>query len=202
MIIRNIGKFAAGIIITIIFFGASVIGAQQETKKYDKVEAYKDDGFALVRLNNKVGLIDKNGKEVVPCIYDMIAGTIIIYKDGYMSGYFSDGLALAQKDNKYGFVDQNGKEVTPFKYVEARPVIEGMAPVQLELSGKWGYINQYGEEIIPFKYAGTSDFENGFASVSLDGKKWIYIDKEGNEYATKKAVQKALNNSKQKKIDR
>jgi hypothetical protein len=161
------------------------------TKKYDRIEAYKYDGFALVILNQKQGLIDKNGEEFIPCKYDKIIGTTIMYTNVALSVFFVDGFVTAMLDNKYGFIDINGKEITPFKYSDARPFTNGMAAV--EYNGKCGFINTNGEEVIPCKYEDSlyNTFEDGICPVTLDGKS-IYIDEQGNEYRTRKEALKAI----------
>ena len=168
----------------------TVFGQDSDTpKKYDKVSAYKEDGFALVQLGSKVGLIDKSGKEVVPCKYDRINGTTIIYNNAYLSVYFVDGFVGVLLDGKWGYVAQDGNEITPMKYDEIRPFCDSMASVVYDR--KRGYIDTSGKEVIPCRYDGAGDFDNGIASVQT-GNKWIYIDKQGNEYATKKAAQKTV----------
>lgn len=53
---------------------------------------------------DKVGFIDKNGTEVVPCIYD----------DAVL--YPQEGLIRVEKDGKFGFIDKNGKQILPIIY--------------------------------------------------------------------------------------
>ena len=38
-------------------------------KKYDYAGGFSE-GLARVKLNDKLGFIDKTGKQVVPCVYD------------------------------------------------------------------------------------------------------------------------------------
>jgi hypothetical protein len=135
-------------------------------KEYD-VKFGFSDGLVWVRLNDKWGLIDETGKEVIPLKYDDII-------------FFSEGLVWVQLNDKWGLIDRTGKEVISLKYdniyIEDFP--EGLAAVKLD--GKWGFIDETGKEIIPVKYDYIGDFSEGFATVKLDGK-WGFIDEIGKE---------------------
>lgn len=50
------------------------------------------------------GLIDKEGKQVVPCEY------------GFISIFFSNGCATVEKNGKYGLINKKGKLLTPLKF--------------------------------------------------------------------------------------
>jgi hypothetical protein len=56
------------------------------------------------------------------------------------------------------------------------------------LDDKWGFIDKTGKEVIPLKYDAMEEFSDGMAKVELDGKT-LYIDRQGNEYATAVAVE-------------
>ncbi len=51
----------------------------------------------MVQLNGKWGFINKEGKEVIPCKYDV-------------AFEFNEGLALVQLNGKFGYIDINGTE--------------------------------------------------------------------------------------------
>ena len=63
-------------------------------KKYDDAGNFSE-GFARVALNDKVGFIDKTGKQVVPCVYD----------DAWD---FSEGLVGVALAGKSAFIDESG----------------------------------------------------------------------------------------------
>lgn len=164
-------------------------------REYSAVFAIKE-GFARVRKNNKMddswGIIDKNGREIVPPKYDGVSD-------------FSEGLAavsrrdkLSQPDeNNYihiesylkGFVDTTGKVVVPLKYNYVRDFKGGLAKVgnydggkneNGERTGKFGFIDKTGKEIVPLIYDEVEDFDNGLARVKKDGK-YGFVDKTGKE---------------------
>ena len=62
-----------------------------------------NNGFARVELNDKWGMIDETGKEVIECKYDWICD-------------FHNGFACVELNDKWGMIDETGKEVIECKY--------------------------------------------------------------------------------------
>lgn len=140
----------------------------------------------FVIKNGYLGYADKEGKEIIPCIYEEIGydclmeelkySTIEDIEDWEYSIYFSEGMMLVKRENKWGYVGRNGKEVIPPAFEEAFDFNEGMAAVKQD--GKWGYINCKGIFLIPAVYEKAEDFCNGRAMVKKNGR-WGVIDKTG-----------------------
>ena len=109
-----------------------------------------EDSFAIVSTstrdsyNRKYGVINRNGDEVLPCIYD------------YMY-VFSNGLINVAIDGKKGVIDDKGNEVIPCIY-EACGSSYSDGLVYAKQNGKYGFINLKGETIIPFKYDDIHDW--------------------------------------------
>ena len=57
-----------------------------------------------VTLDGQKGLFDKNGKVLVPCIYD-----------GF-GDFYDNGKAIVSKDGKCGIIDNTGKLIIPCQY--------------------------------------------------------------------------------------
>ncbi|MDR1718657.1 MAG: WG repeat-containing protein [Dysgonamonadaceae bacterium] len=131
------------------------------------------DGLAAVRLDKKMGYIDKTGKEVIPCKYFMVG-----FSD------FSEGLTeVAYSDKKMGklllgYVDREGNEVIPPQYEDSRPFSNGLARVMLKK--KWGVINKQGEVVVPFIYDVISEFSEHLAAVIKDNKIG-FVNEKGEE---------------------
>jgi len=135
----------------------------------------------------KLGFINKDGKEVIPVIYEW-------------AGPFSEGLACVEKKinndkynitTRFGFINKNGEEIIPFEYGYEGIFSEGLAAIVMPNPwGKrfWGYIDKSNNEIIPFQFNMALPFSNGIAKVevqngpSIKNNKWGYIDKRGTEY--------------------
>ena len=173
-------------------------------KNYDDYPYSFYDGYAVVRKYGRHGFINKNGYEVIPCIYDDAGdfheGLAYVNKNGKW-GYidknnktvvpliyesassFSQGLALVKKNNRYGYIDHAGREVIQCTYESADSFSEGLARVVTK--GKTGYIDISGNLIIPQLYAGGWSFHNGIAIVCKIRKLFVErqggIDKHGSE---------------------
>lgn len=120
----------------------------------------KEDGVAAILQNDKYGLVDLAGKEILSCQYDSLYG-------------FSDGLAAVQISGKYGFIDTAGKEVIPFQYDNAEKFSEGLAAVRS--NGKYGFIDKTGKEVVPFQYDDVRSFQDGLAMVQDQDYKWGFV---------------------------
>lgn len=68
------------------------------------VKEYPDEGELY-------GFVDKDGKEIAPCIYDMCRD-------------FSEGLAVVQKDGVYGFIDKKGNSTFDIQNEDVKRVVQ------------------------------------------------------------------------------
>lgn len=132
---------------------------------YDYATIDAESGLVNVKLNNKYGLISKNGLQVTEIKYDYVAT-------------FSEGLSLVALNKKYGYIDGKGKEVIPLIYDDATLFSEGLARVMQQ--DKCGIIDKTGKVIVPFKYDKIFGFKNGRAGVVLN-LEYGFIDKKGKE---------------------
>lgn len=130
------------------------------------------EGLGVVKdKNNKWGVVDLTGREVVPCQYDDISesfyhdGTLGVVKDGH-------GLLIDGYGRDLGLVkDPAVQEVTPLN--------GGVA--MFKKDGKWGVLNAKGDVVLPPTYdAQKGGFRNGCALVSR-GKLMGFIDATGRE---------------------
>ena len=180
----------------IIFMSVSG-NAQKWAKEYEHVNEIAC-GLSLVEKDGKHGYVDKDGKVIVPIMYDEgmnfvegMAGVMVDHKWGYIDSTgkeivkpqysevysFNEGLAaVSQKDN-WGFIDHNGNIAIPLQYTNARCFSSGLAPV-CNNKNQWGYINKEGKVIIPFQYGYADRFRDGTAKV-MKSSKWVYIDPSG-----------------------
>lgn len=140
-----------------------------------------ENGFAAVQNGEKWGVINTEGKEIVPCTYEMVSS-------------FSDGMACVCKNGKWGYVNENGELAVPCVYEFAKDFSEGLASVRK--NGKEGFINKKGEVAIPFRYEDCGPFKEELAYVEykkghyfigVDGKIKINLPKgfscfEGSAY--------------------
>lgn len=106
----------------------------QRSALYHYIQSFYSD-LAMVKENNHVGYINKEGKEVIPLIYQEGSG-------------FSKGLATVKKEGKWGFINSNGKVIIPFKFLKATNFKNGRAVVSIK-KNTWIYIDQKGKKVSP-----------------------------------------------------
>lgn len=139
--------------------------------KYKYINRIEDSYVFVQNDNNKKGVIDVFGNQIIPFDYSSIgyAGDSI-----FIIG-ISDKLGL---NRQYGFTHANGSIIWEIELEKAYGYKMGLASVKK--NGKWGFIDKRGKLIIPFKYDDSRDFEeDGMAFIQL-GNLWASIDTKGN----------------------
>ena len=174
---------------------------------YDKVEAIEnmdkndnvwyEEGILRVEKNQKYGLIDLNGKELLPCEYESIKalpeiensliiekdkkvgianskGSIIVepnYKEVKNLGKtYKDGYITINAENKYGLVSTTKKQVLENKYDEIE---------QVSLDNY--YIIKEAEVEKLINASGETILDGGFDEITSSTSKGV-IYKKGNLY--------------------
>ena len=97
-------------------------------------DAFKKYPFAVVRVDDARGLIDKTGKEIFPCKYQKI--TPMGNED--FSVVFGFSVVF---DNKMGFFDVSGKQITPFEYTSFAITKDDNSLLGM-YQGRWVKINK------------------------------------------------------------
>lgn len=138
-----------------------IIAAQKEP--FEQVSGFSRDCTARAKIKGKYGVIDKNGKIIIPFQYDSL-GTDQEYWFG-MDYYKSLGVLPAVISGKTGFLDSDGKLIIPAEYESfgflsysdeisshylSPGVRYGILPVKKK--DKWGLISLKNEVILPFEY--------------------------------------------------
>lgn len=103
-----------------------------------------DYGFAKIKQKDKYGLMDKNGKVIIPCQYDDI-----------LTLTEEPNLIAVKKDNQWGFVDKNNSTIIPFVYEQVWHFHNGFAKIRN--NQQYGIIDLTGKIIIPTQYQWLSD---------------------------------------------
>lgn len=138
---------------------------------YDEIYSfssfYEENNFTVVMKDNKYGLINREGVEVHPCIYEEIV--------------FDDyGFMYIKQNGKWGLLNQSAEQITPCKFEEVEFVGFKENRVGVKFNNKWGYVDMYGEQITPFIYDDADNFNDGFAAVKLN-ELWGFVDTSGNQ---------------------
>lgn len=168
-----------------------------------------DESYAIVKnFDNKFGIIDKYGKQLIKIEYDSI-------------GYFKNGFAKIELNKKFGLINKDFKIVLKPKYDDIEEFTHETAVVKykdkygcidkdmnlkikpefdriyleyegmrrLEYKRKWGFANDECDIVAKPNFDFANNFFNGYAKVKL-GDKFGYIDKNG-EYISKEIFDSA-----------
>ena len=104
---------------------------EYDEARYDYVE----DVF-YIKSNNKYGIADADGNELIPPRYDWLG-----------DGFVEDMLAVGIRGKGVGFVNKQGEEIIAPQYEEASDFYKGRSAVCL--NGKYGAINKHGVIVVP-----------------------------------------------------
>ncbi len=131
---------------------------------YEELHVMKNERVGI-RLKNKYGFVDKNGKLRIANRYEGI-------------GSFSEGMAAVKILGKWGFINKNEDIVIQPNYEAAGVFEHGAAPVKK--GGKWGLADATGREVLKCRYDGVNWQPSGRYAISLGGKKGL-ADAAGRE---------------------
>jgi hypothetical protein len=109
------------------------------------------EGFAVVKKENRCGLINRWGTLVLP----------MDYKDICYSG--GNCVQLTTLEGKLGLADTTGAFLLPPVYDKLQLVLGGLG--RIEKDNLTGFVNDQGKVVIPLQYRYASDFVEGHAIV-------------------------------------
>jgi len=138
---------------------------------------WKNSDWLLISKNGKVGAMDRQGKILVPAIFDDIAmvdeDSFKVKKNGKYGIYAFDNLAVGLQ---FDDIDESSEGYSRVRY-----------------QGKWGYLDPY-YSLMLTDYQEVGNFSEGFADVGKDASKtgekqtsnqktlrWGYINSFGKE---------------------
>ena len=148
-------------------------------KEYSKVEAidnfdskqniwYEDD-VLRVEKDGKYGLINFEGKEVLPCDYDEITA---------LKGVTNN--LLVKKDGKIGLVNEKGQTIVNTEYKDIKTLKEGYKNEYIIVNdnNQYGIISTTGTVIIEPKYEDVKYLNNSEMFAIKDAGVWKLINKD------------------------
>jgi len=112
------------------------------------------------------GLLDINGKVLIPCKYDYL-------------NWLNDSLIVLTTGGKatsQALFNKSGHQLTGFVYMVIDKFHEGIAKARV--GDKFGFIYPNGKIAIPITFEYCEVFKNGYALI-LEKGKWGAIDKQG-----------------------
>lgn len=185
-------------------------------KQYEQIEAIQnidsnhqvsyEDNILKVRKDGKYGLINLDGKEILPCEYTNITtlkgvnGELVIEKEG-LKGIAENtgkvviatkyrnilplgentklGYIIEKEENKYGVIDSSDKELVGANYEEIQP-LSSINLFGVKENNKWKLINTAGEVIGEGKYDAIKAISQNQVIVSK-GNNYGVISNTGEE---------------------
>ncbi len=180
-----------------------------EIKDYKLIEVFGfgmkgfKDGFAAVKLDDKWGFLNTEGKLAIPAKYDKVTlfdkgyttakvGEKFVVVDLHAAEFpvdipglvdvndFSELFASFRTEaDKVGFIDGHGNVVIEAKYLAAGDFRGGLAWAK-DATGQVGYINDKAEWVVEAKFEVGKNFdpETGLARIKYNDK-WAYVNKAG-----------------------
>jgi hypothetical protein len=139
-------------------------GIGEKTSSGAFVVSATQEGIAITKLNDKFGIVNAQGVEILSARYEAIHP-------------FQNGYAAIKLHGKWSFINKQGKKITNFQYDWVGNFNEGAAAVQI--NGKWGFINEQGAQISEIEYDMVRSFENGIAMVRK-GDTWLQLTIQGD----------------------
>jgi hypothetical protein len=129
---------------------------------------YFDDGLfyqlgivAVVNKNNKAGLINTKGIEVIPCVYDKGKSPFTNLED-----YFY----LVRQNGRVGLIDTVGRQIVPCRYDNIAVSNSVDSAYDVIKNNKYGLCDFQGNEVISPRYDKPFYFEGEYAIARLKGK--------------------------------
>ena len=134
-------------------------------QNYDSVRDFSG-GYAVVRMNQKSGLIDQTGKEIIPVEYDEVGD----YEDRPLEF----GAIKAVKDGKFGYLDAAGNVTCDFVYANdivrcygALATVKNLDGTTIVLSGLVGELPEHYADVDMSYYGRAFVAENGQDECAL-----------------------------------
>ncbi len=138
------------------------------TKKYDWFGSANHPSLIIVTKNNKYGLVNSNGSEIVPPKYDFLS-------------YFNNDMARFKLNNQWGYIDKSGKEIIPPTFDDAEDFNGELSVVKQ--NGLTGVVNKQNKIVLPTKYSSVTINDNIIRACNFSGDyiHCTFFDKLGKE---------------------
>ena len=139
-----------------------------------------ENDILAVKKDEKYGLIDFRGRELLKCEYDQIQT---------LKG--NEKSILIKKDNQYGLVDNIGMIIIEPEYKEIQSISDKYEDGYIVVTNddKYGVIARNKSVVIEPKYQQIAKIKGNDNYVVKENDKWKIIDKLGNTYLEDKFEQ-------------
>lgn len=132
-----------------------------------------ENNVLKVQKNGKFGLINLDGKEILPCEYDNIT---------VLKGVKNS--LIIKSDNKIGMADSNGKVVVPTEYVDIQAIENDSKNGYLvkNSDSKYGVIKSDGVVALECKYEAIDNVIDNNKYIVKENNSWKVLAEDGTVY--------------------
>ncbi|PHS01107.1 MAG: hypothetical protein COA78_23050 [Blastopirellula sp.] len=109
---------------------------------------FTEDLIVVSSLDEKFGYADRNGKIVIPAVYED-------------ADPFREGFAAVMKEGKKGYINKHGMNVIDCLYEKANSFDQGIASVKMQ--DQWHFINKDGEIVHKWPHRYTPEAFDGLS---------------------------------------
>ncbi|MGB3183891.1 MAG: WG repeat-containing protein, partial [Cyclobacteriaceae bacterium] len=182
--------------------GEEVITAEYEQLFLHDIPMH---GYIYAKHGGQWGVIDQQGREVKPFIYDEIGVHRSFFEDhivadsggyiGYLNkdfewvippkegrhfpGHFSDGMIPFRESGLSGYLNVKGEVAISPQFYEAGSFGDGFAPVKILQNDKvWQFIDTKGNKVKEIEAYSVGRFQGGFAIVEFYDETEAYVNKD------------------------
>ncbi len=140
--------------------------------RYGMVRNIRNDLWAVADIKTeKVGCIDINGNQIIPCKYSEVLSIYSETNDIAISDLISNNFC-------YGLADNKGNVLIEPKYTDVQSFSFHSGLWIVKSDGKWGAVDRNDNVFIPFMYDKISPFYEDTFEAELNGETF-YINKNG-----------------------
>lgn len=151
---------------------------------YEEVSSLKNrPGRILVKKDDRYGVLDTNGKVVVPVLYYSIIGDEYCEEE---NGYQNTGFIVSNKSKTgilYGYYNSNGRKILETKYESISRILEyndNSTYLIVMLNGKKGVLKN-GRKLIDLNYQDVMYSRNSKIFIVNKNGKYGFFAKNGKE---------------------
>ncbi len=129
--------------------------------KYDSIYAINEYGNVIVRIGERLGVMNIMGEEIIPLVYKNVTET---YENTYI---------VQNEAGQYGLLDGENKGLTSIDYDFMREVSENK--ILVKKSGMWGYMDASSNVLVPIEYKSVSQVQpDGSIIMEKSDRRYLY----------------------------
>lgn len=166
--------------LAILFLLYACQGTTTPSQTDSTVVVGMEGSYRVYTKNGKAGMIDNNGKVLLPAQFDYIEDysydhLVLVDSGGH---HLNEGDAVGYVFTKYGVVTDRG-------YILFRPMFDGVVitdhMLRVKVDSLYGYTTDKGVWVVKPKYKEAYPFDRGAAVVKV-GAKYTLINKAGQPF--------------------